>query len=320
MLNVAIIGLGIGEQHLIGFKESKEIGDIYVYDFNKTKLNEILNKYDGLIAGKSDDDLLTNPNIDIVSIASFDQYHCNQILKALDTGKHVFCEKPICQKSEEFDLIKNKLLSKPNLKMTTNTILRTSPRFLDLKKKIENNYFGEIFYLELDYNYGRLHKLTDGWRGKIKDFSVLFSGGIHMVDLLNWFLKSEIESISGFSNDFFTKKLKIKDNVVALIKLKSKTIVKLSCNFGCIYPHFHRVMVYGTNATYEQSYSSEFFLENRLNIKKKKTNTNYPGVKKSGLIKNFIESILYDKSLTISTHEMLKAMEICLRINQFIDR
>ena len=41
MLNVAIIGLGIGEQHLIGFKESKEIGDIYVYDFNKTKLNEI---------------------------------------------------------------------------------------------------------------------------------------------------------------------------------------------------------------------------------------------------------------------------------------
>ena len=78
------------------------------------------------------------------------------------------------------------------------------------------------------------------------------------------FTDSEVDSIKGFSNDFCTKKkLNIKDNAVALVKLKNRVIVKLSCNFGCVYPHFHRVIIYGTNATYEQSFSSEFFFQGR---------------------------------------------------------
>ena len=39
---------------------------------------------------------------------------------------------------------------------------------------------------------------------------------------------------------------------------------------------------------------------------------------KSGLIKNFVESIIYDKPLTIPKNEMLKAMKICLKINEAI--
>ena len=321
MLNVGIIGLGVGEQHLIGFKKLKLIKDIYIFDSNKKKLKEVSKKYKGLIVANSVKDLVENTDIDIISIASFDQFHCKQILDSLSNNKHVFCEKPICQSTREFDLIKKKLISKPNLKMTTNTILRTSPRFLDIKNKIKKKYFGEIYYLELDYNYGRLHKLVDGWRGKIKDFSVFLSGGIHMVDLLNWFIDSEVDLIKGFSNDFCTKrkKLKINDNVVALLKLKNNVIVKLSCNFGCVYPHFHRIIIYGTNATYEQSFSSEYFFQGRPNIKRKKANKEYPGVKKSGLIKNFVESIIYDKPLTIPKNEMLKAMKICLKINEAIN-
>ena len=319
MLNVGIIGLGVGEQHLIGFKKLKAIKDIYIFDINKKKMKEVSKKYNGLILGNSAEDLIENTDIDIVSIASFDQFHCRQILNALKNNKHVFCEKPICQNSKELNLIKKKLTSKPNLKMTTNTILRTSPRFLDIKNKIRKKYFGEIYYIELDYNYGRLHKLVGGWRGRIKDFSVFLSGGIHMVDLLNWFVDSEVDSIKGFSNDFCTKKnkLNIKDNAVALVKLKNKVIVKLSCNFGCVYPHFHRVIIYGTNATYEQSFSSEYFLkEDRMLIEKSKYRV--PVSKKSGLIKNFVESIIYDKPLTIPKNEMLKAMKICLKINEAI--
>ena len=52
-------------------------------------------------------------------------------------------------------------MSKPNLKMTTNTILRTSPRFLDIKKRLQRIILKFIIF-ELDYNYGRLHKLVGG--------------------------------------------------------------------------------------------------------------------------------------------------------------
>ena len=60
--------------------------------------------------------------------------------------------------------------------MTTNTILRTSKRFMEIKNKIKEGFFGDIYYLEMDYNYGRLKKITDGWRGKIKNYSVVLGG------------------------------------------------------------------------------------------------------------------------------------------------
>ena len=80
-------------------------------------------------------------------------------------------------------------------------------------------------------------------------------GGIHLIDLLIWFLKAKPKKVSAFSNNFCTKKsIKgVHDQVTAIIQLTSKTIVKLSCNFGCVYPHFHRMMIYGTNGTLEQS-------------------------------------------------------------------
>ena len=46
-------------------------------------MKEVSKKYNGLILGNSAEDLIENTDIDIVSIASFDQFHCRQILNAL---------------------------------------------------------------------------------------------------------------------------------------------------------------------------------------------------------------------------------------------
>ena len=49
-------------------------------------------------------------------------------------------------------------------------------RFKKIKKEFENNFFGKVYFMELDYNYGRLNKITNGWRGKIKNYSVVLGG------------------------------------------------------------------------------------------------------------------------------------------------
>lgn len=263
-LNVGILGLGVGEQHLIGFKKSKHINQISVFDVDEKKIKKIINSHKKINIYQSENELLDDPEIDIVSIASFDQYHFKQIKRALKNKKHIFCEKPICTKYSDLQEIKM-LLKKSKTVMTTNTILRTSPRFLDLKKKISQNYFGEIYLIELDYNYGRLHKLINGWRGKIKDFSVMLSGGIHMIDLLLWFVEKMPTKIFGFSNNMNTVKTKIKcdDNSIAILKFNNKLIAKISSNFGCVYPHFHKVNIYGTKASFEQTHSGQFFLKKK---------------------------------------------------------
>ena len=62
-----------------------------------------------------------------------------------------------------------------------------------------------IYYIEADYNYGRLKKLTHGWRSKVPNYSVTLGGGIHMLDLVLWITKFKPEDVKSFSNDISTK-------------------------------------------------------------------------------------------------------------------
>ena len=131
--------------------------------------------------------MICDKEIDVISIASYDDCHFKQVVMSLNYNKHIFCEKSLFVK-----ILMNLKNFKPsqknkNLVMTTNTVLRCSPRFKKIKKEFENDIFGKVYFMELDYNYGRLNKITNGWRGKIKNYSVVLGGGIHMLDLLLWF-------------------------------------------------------------------------------------------------------------------------------------
>ena len=63
--------------------------------------------------------------------------------------------------AEEF----KSLLNKKNIALLSNVILRKSERFKFIKEKIKK-YFGEIYYVEGDYNYGRLKKLLKNGEAK----------------------------------------------------------------------------------------------------------------------------------------------------------
>ena len=113
-LGVAVIGLGVGEQHLIAFRKSKYVKEIYIYDQSRKKMCEIKSKYKNIEICEDLEQIYKNPNIDIVSIASYDQYHFEQIYNSLRNDKHVFCEKPICQNESQLRKIENLLKRKKN--------------------------------------------------------------------------------------------------------------------------------------------------------------------------------------------------------------
>ena len=60
----------------------------------------------------SNHQIFQNKNIDMISIASHDNYHFSQILLALKNKKHVFVEKPLCQTYQELEKIKQELNKK----------------------------------------------------------------------------------------------------------------------------------------------------------------------------------------------------------------
>ena len=91
-----MIGLGVGEQHIQGFEGHAGCKVVSLCDMNPQVLKEVGRRFEGKVLYKDPKEILNDPKIDIVSIASYDDSHEEQIIGALRNGKHVFVEKPLC--------------------------------------------------------------------------------------------------------------------------------------------------------------------------------------------------------------------------------
>ena len=83
--NIGVIGLGVGERHIESFiKFGCKVKKFLILIERKCYQ---LKKYPSIEICKKEDDIFKDVNIDIVSIASYDNYHYQQILKAIKFKK-----------------------------------------------------------------------------------------------------------------------------------------------------------------------------------------------------------------------------------------
>jgi predicted dehydrogenase len=128
LLNAAIIGLGVGERHVEGYEADPRCHVTTLCDIDPQKLQAKLgDRHPGLTLTLDPQAVLQDPDIDIVSIASYDNAHHEQVVMALEQGKHVFVEKPLCLFPQEFQSIATALASHPRLQLSSNLILRRTP-------------------------------------------------------------------------------------------------------------------------------------------------------------------------------------------------
>ena len=186
------------------------------------------------------------------AIASFDDAHYEQVLQALKPGKHLFVEKPLCRTIEEAAAIKKawELAGRPALE--SNLVLRAAPMYRWLKSAIEAGEFGEIYAIDGDYLYGRLNKITQGWRGEIPDYSVTLGGGIHMIDLMLWLSDQRPDRVSVVGNRISTRgsSFRYDDFAAATFTFPSGLVGRIATNYGCVHRHHHVLRVFGTKATF----------------------------------------------------------------------
>lgn len=318
-LKIGVIGLGIGEKHVRAYQSHPNCEVATLCDFDPEKEKMARQKYSDLNFVADADELLSDQNIDVVSIASYDNYHCEQTLKAINYNKHVMVEKPFCLYCKEAEKIKEALQSKPFIKFSSNLVLRTTPRFRWLKEKIMKGDMGQLFYVDGDYNYGRLHKLTDGWRGKIDFYSVVYGGGLHLVDLLRWLTGDEVKRVNAIGNNISTSgsNFKYNDLVTAILEFESGMTGKVTSNFSCVQPHFHELSIYGTKATFKNGAETGKLFESRDPLDPcQKVIEDYPGVNQEALIHSFINSILGSGDPIVTQEEVFRSMAVCFAIEK----
>ena len=318
-LNAAVIGLGVGAKHAHIFDSDKRVNLVTLCDLDKSKRNFYKKKFVNCRLTSDVDEIFKDPKIDIVSIASYDNFHSEHILQAIKYKKHFFVEKPFCLTSAELKKIFLNLKKNKKIVFSSNLILRNMPIFKVLKKKIKKNLLGDIYYCEGDYNSGRIHKILSGWRGAIPFYSVTLGGAIHLIDLIIWLSGQKVVSVIAAGNQISTKgsQFKYPDLVSSLLKFENGATAKVTSNFGSVTPHHHILNIYGTKSTFLYNNNEFKYYNSRKNTNSKKMKSKYPNKNKSGLLKSFIDSVYFKKDLKIiSENEILDLMSVCLTIEK----
>jgi predicted dehydrogenase len=318
-LRAAVIGLGVGERHAEALAANADCELVAICDHDAEKLAQVAPRFPGVRAVEKDVEILDDPTIDLICIASYDDVHFTQTMRALDHGKHVFVEKPFVVHEHEARAVRKQLEKHKNLRLSSNLILRRSPRFRDLRRRIERGELGRLYHLEADYNYGRLDKIMKGWRGLLDFYSAVHGGGVHVADLLMWLAGDRIVEVSAVGNAMVTEGSGFRnfDNVVAVLRFASGAIGKLGVNFGCMFPHFHPVSLYGTNATFINGRDCAWLYTTRdPQVPPVRLETEYPGVHKGDLIASFVNAILGRGLADVSEEDVFASLSVCCAIER----
>lgn len=178
MLNIAVIGAGhLGEFHIKLLKSSKLFNLIGFFDPNKSRVKEIIDKYN---INFFEIDKISSL-VDAVIISTPTSFHYETAVKFLNNKKHVFVEKPITSTIEQA----NKLIEiKKNNKLIGQVghVERFNSAFLNIKDAL-NPMFIES------------HRLSS-YPSRGTDVSVVLDLMIHDIDIVLSLVDSKITKIS----------------------------------------------------------------------------------------------------------------------------
>lgn len=251
-LGVGVIGLGVGEQHAHAFARDPRCDLRWLYDFSQDKAQEVRARVGAGDLAADFDAILADDAVSVLSIASYDDQHFEQVVPALKAGRNVFVEKPLCRTFDELVSVRDAWAQGGRAHLASNLVLRAAPLYRWLKDQVASGALGEIYAIDAEYFYGRLPKITEGWRRDVKDYSVMEGGGIHMIDLMMWIAGEKPGTVNTIGNNVATRDTAFQydDFQCATFTFPSGLIGRAAANFACVHRHHHILRVYGTKATF----------------------------------------------------------------------
>lgn len=194
--------------------------------------------------------LLRCPEIDAVAICTPSGEHYGQICAALEAGKHVLVEKPMCLSLEAADHVIG-LARERGLCLCAVAQLRFSDSIQEMKRVIDAGHMGKIYSAALTMRYFRSQAYYDqaGWRGtwEMDGGGVLMNQGIHGVDMLCYLL-GPVAEIRGFA-DTLGRDIQVEDTAVAALRFQCGALAVIDAS-TCCEPGFPlRLVISGEKGT-----------------------------------------------------------------------
>ncbi len=323
-MKAGVIGLGIGEQHVRTYLAHEAVEEVAVCDLLADKVEKVCGLAPRVVAVRDAETLLADPSIAVVSVASYDDVHYAQIMAALEAGKHVFAEKPLCQFEGQARELRSMLAKRPGLGLSSNLVLRTCPLFCRVREAIQTGEMGETFAIEGDYLWGRRHKLVSGWRRKMSCYSIILGAAIHIIDLLLWLTGRRPQEVHCWGNNLALREAKTDfDDFVSIhMRFENGLIAKVTASGGCQHPHFHRLAVYGSRLSFLHDLTGSVWLESSdPSVRLRRAQEAYPARESRGGVQaSFLDWIVNKRATPIVSHdEVFDVMSVCFAAQRSLE-
>ncbi len=239
MVNFGIIGCGkIGIRHIGFLKNMDGIRLLAVSDVIKEKAKQTSVLCDNKAEIFTDyKELLKNPDIDIVNICTPTGLHAKMSIDALNAGKHVLCEKPMCLNVKEADRIIEAVKAN-NKHLFVVKQNRFNQPIKILKDALDKGMFGKLYTITSNVMWNRRPEYykEESWRGTLElDGGALATQASHFIDTMQW-IGGKVKCVFA-KTDRFLHDIETEDTGAIIIKFESGA-------FG---------MMYYTNCAYNKN-------------------------------------------------------------------
>ncbi len=206
--NIAVIGSGYWGKNLV--RNFNTLGALHtICDTNRTTLATFEEQYPGTNTVFAFSEVLTNPEIQGVAIATPAETHAPLAKEALLAGKDVYIEKPLCLSEKEGAEL-NSLATKQNCVLMVGHLLWYHPVVLKLKALVDSGELGRIQYIYSNrLNLGKLRR----------EENVLWSFAPHDISVILGLTGEMPESIRAQGGNYLHRQ--IADTTMTLLSFSS---------------------------------------------------------------------------------------------------
>lgn len=223
-----IVGTGVwGENHALTYSTFPGAQLVAVCDVNEARAAEVARKYGAKRWYSAYQELLADPEVEAVSVATPDFAHTEVAVAAAQAGKDLLVEKPLALTVEDCHRIVD-AAARSGVKLMVDFHNRWNPPFNVLKARIAAGELGQPLLVNARLD-NTIHVPTEFLRWAGRSATIWFTGS-HLIDLTCWLIGSEVSRVYSVSRshvlaargldtpDFFETTLEFESGAVAVVE------------------------------------------------------------------------------------------------------
>jgi len=228
-LNVGIIGCGNVSKvsHIRWYEKNLHVNSIFISDPLEEQLKECQERWRIERAYTSTEEMLKREELDVISVCSHIQWHCEHTIAAAESGvKAILCEKPMAPTLEECDEMID-VCKRNGVKLQIGFMKRFNPGHQNIKRLISEGEIGKVYLAWAYWGFGGLQFTSDQWerrlmsrplsrRGRLLEHGgMVMDHGCHYSDIFRWWI-GEVKSVRAEVSPFVLAMLRFENGAMGV--------------------------------------------------------------------------------------------------------